>query len=124
MVLPQYITPTVLYSRCVIYLNCNALTCVIRMVVSLSHAHQAAHAGLYLVYLSRWMMAQLCPGVRVTLPGLHVFSPPGLILIIGMISLMLDPQPLSFFDEWSLLDFRQQAAKNLSFLFIYFSESS
>lgn len=44
------------------------------------------------------------------LRGLAVFPPAGLVLIVGMVFLVLHPQPLRLFDKGALVAFVQQPA--------------
>lgn len=45
------------------------------------------------------------------LRGLAVFPPAGLVLVIGMVLLVLHPQPLRLFDKGALVAFVQQPAE-------------
>lgn len=77
-------------------------TCVIAVVVGVSHAPQPA---VRFVDLRARVVAELSSGVRVALPSFYAFPPPWLVFIIRVILFVLDPEPLSFFHKRTFLIF-------------------
>lgn len=77
-------------------------TCVIAVVVGVSHAPQPA---VRFVDLRARMVAELSSRVGVALPSFYAFPPPWLVFIIRVILFVLDPEPLSFFHKRTFLIF-------------------
>ena len=66
-------------------------------------------AGVGLVHAAR-VVAQLGARVRVALAGLHTLPAAWLVLVIGVVLLVLDTQPLRLLHKGALLTLTQQAA--------------
>lgn len=77
-------------------------TCMIAMVVGVSHAPQPA---VRFVDLRARVVAELSSRVGVALPSFYAFPPPWLVFIIRVILFVLDPEPLSFFHKRTFLIF-------------------
>lgn len=58
----------------------------------------------------RGVVAQLGSRVRIALAGLDILPAPRLVLVVGMVLLVLDPQPLSLFHKGALFVLTQQTA--------------
>ena len=66
-------------------------------------------ASVGLVHAAR-VVAQLGARVRVALAGLHTLPAARLVLVIGVVLLVLDTQPLRLLHKGALLTLTQQAA--------------
>ena len=77
-------------------------TCVVTVVV------RVPQAGVGLVHAAR-VVAQLSTRVRVALAGHHTLPAARLVLVIGVVLLVLDAQPLRLLHEGTLLSLTQQA---------------
>lgn len=67
-------------------------------------------ARVGLVHGTAGVGAQFGPGVRVALARLHALPAARLVLVIRVVFLVLDAQPLRLLHEGALLAFAQQAA--------------
>lgn len=80
-------------------------TCMVPMVVCV------AEARVSLVHSTAGVVAQFGARVRVTLACLDALPPARLVLVIGVVLLVLNPQPLRLLHERALLALTQQAAE-------------
>lgn len=72
-----------------------------RVVVSVADPRQSSHPRLGFVHV----MSQLCSRVGVALAWFHILPSPGLVLVVRVIFLVLDPKPLCFLHKRPLLIF-------------------
>lgn len=80
-------------------------TCMVAMVVCV------AEARVGLVHGTAGVVAQFGPRVRVALACLDALPPARLVLVIGVVLLVLNPQPLCLLHKGALLALAQQAAE-------------
>lgn len=80
-------------------------TCMVRMVVSVTHSSQSSHPWFSFVHV----MSQFCSRIWVALAWFHILPSSRLVLVVWMIFLVLNSKPLCFIYEWPLFTLWKQA---------------